>query len=399
MTLIESRRLSHQRTSRVPAASLFNSFWMGGFESACQINTVQRRIDMIAATQHDALAEQDYAMMRNLNIRTVRDGLRWHLIERTPGQYDFSSFVPMLRAAQRQGVQVIWNLCHYGWPDDLDFFSAAFVDRFTNFVKAVARLLAGESSAVQIVCPINEMSFLAWAIGHKGIIYPYALGRAHEAKQQIIRATIAAIEALWEVDPRTRIASIDPIIRVVCPVDRPDLEDCARGQHNAQYDAWDMLTGRSCPELGGREKYLDLMGINYYHSNQFEHPDVRLRWEDNPRDERFVPFHTMLQEVYDRYGRTMFVAETSHFGCGRALWLHEITEEILTAKFKGLPVEGLCLYPIIDRPDWENPDHWHNSGIIDLVRDSSGNLQRVPHNECIIALRHAQKLFAQHGWR
>ena len=39
----------------------------------------------------------------------------------------------MLEAARDEGVQVIWDLCHYGWPDDLDIFSPQFVERFARF--------------------------------------------------------------------------------------------------------------------------------------------------------------------------------------------------------------------------------------------------------------------------
>ena len=66
-------------------------------------------------------------MLAEHGIRTVRDGLRWHLIETAPGRYDWSSFLPMLRAARDTGTQVIWDLAHYGWPDDLDIWSPAFV--------------------------------------------------------------------------------------------------------------------------------------------------------------------------------------------------------------------------------------------------------------------------------
>src|SRR4051812_13527350 len=79
---------------------LFQSFWLGGFESACQINTRGQRIDMLAATQHDSRAREDYRLLANAGIRTCRDGIRWPLIETSPGHYDWSSFLPMLRAAE-----------------------------------------------------------------------------------------------------------------------------------------------------------------------------------------------------------------------------------------------------------------------------------------------------------
>ena len=61
--------------------------------------------------------------------------------------------------------------------------------------------------------------------------------------------------------------------------------------------------GRAQPELGGHPRYLDVVGVNFYHDNQWEHPSRRLRWEDNPRDERWVPFHRLLARAHARYGR------------------------------------------------------------------------------------------------
>src|SRR5579884_1188627 len=115
------QRLRHSGTHgrQMPGGtkpSLFQSFWLGGFESACQINTMGVRIDMLAATQHDVHAREDYQLVKSVGIRAVRDGVRWPCVELSPGNYDWSSFLPMVRAAEAEGVQVIWNLLHYGWP-------------------------------------------------------------------------------------------------------------------------------------------------------------------------------------------------------------------------------------------------------------------------------------------
>src|SRR4051812_30116542 len=93
---------------------LFPSFWMAGFEAAYHINSQGVRLDMLASTQHDVQAENDYALLRSQGIFAARDGVRWHLIDRA-GRYDFSSWEPMLKAALRQEIQVVWTLCHYGW--------------------------------------------------------------------------------------------------------------------------------------------------------------------------------------------------------------------------------------------------------------------------------------------
>ena len=389
---------SHNKSAGLDEGpKLFQSFWLGGFESACQINTRGVRIDMLAATQHDVMAQQDYAMVHAQGIRTVRDGVRWPCVETSPGHYDWSTFVPMLQAAHAQGVQVIWNLLHYGWPPDIDILSSRFVDRFAQYCAAAARMVKNETDRPPFYVPVNEISFLAWAVGWKGIIQPLALGKSAEIKRQLVQAAIAGMNALREVDRRARFVHVDPIIHVMPPRDRPDLAEQAAIQRHGQFEAWDMLCGRSAPELGGSMDYIDIVGVNYYHSNQFETPDLRLRWEDEPRDERFVPFHKLLDEIHQRYRRPLLVAETSHFGVGRGKWIREIAQEAYIARMQGIPLEGVCLYPIIDRPDWEDENVWHNSGLWDLKPAEDGRLERVVHQEYLSALHDSQRLLKQVG--
>jgi UDP-galactopyranose mutase len=394
VSFLESR--SDPRTERTPAASsrldrsgLFRSFWIAGFESAAHINGAGARIDMMSATQHDSQVDDDYGRLADFEIRTVRDGARWHLIE-SGGSFDFASLRPFVAAAQRHRVQVIWALCHYGWPDDLDVLSAGFVDSFARYCGAVARFIADHTDGIQFYTPVNEISFLSWAAGEKGYIHPYRADAGRAIKHQLVRASIAGIEAIWAVDPTARIMHTEPLIHVVTPRGRPELARAAADQRAAQFEAWDMLAGALEPGLGGHPRYLDIVGVNYYHANQWEHPDLRLRWEDTPRDPRWLPFSSLLAEVYYRYWRPVVVSETSHFGSGRGRWIREVAEEVARAREAGVGVEGLCVYPIIDRPDWENPDHWHNSGLWDLRRNRDGRLERILSREYAEQLRKAQ---------
>ena len=95
---------------------LFDSFFLGGFESSAHRQTLdQRQLDLIAATRHDEFVLEDYRMARRCNVRSIRDALRWHLIEAEPGRYDWSSFLPMIRASRYRrrpghlGSQPLWR--------------------------------------------------------------------------------------------------------------------------------------------------------------------------------------------------------------------------------------------------------------------------------------------------
>ena len=123
-------------------SALFRSFVLGGFECSTHRRRDGKRLDLIRSTRHDEFARTDYQLLQRHGIATSRDGFRWHLIEATPGAYDFSSAIPMLEAARVTRMQVIWDLWHYGWPDHLDIFSAAFVDHFAAFAREAAKYLS-----------------------------------------------------------------------------------------------------------------------------------------------------------------------------------------------------------------------------------------------------------------
>jgi beta-glucosidase/6-phospho-beta-glucosidase/beta-galactosidase len=382
-----------------PAPSVFRSFWQAGFESACHVNRAGVRLDMIALTQHEEQVDGDYARLAGLGIHTCREAVRWHLVERD-GRFDFSSLLPFLAAARQHDMQVLWNLCHYGWPDDVDLFDRSFPARFARYAAAVARTIAEHDPRVPFYVPVNEISFLAWAAGEEGYIFPYARNCGARVKSQLVAAAIAAIEAIREVDPRARFAHTEPLIHVLCPTDAPGLAAAAAAKCASQFEAWDALAGRALPGLGGVPENLDIVGVNFYHSNQWEHdegPDrreTRLRWEDSPRDPRWVPLSSLLLDVYERYRRPIFLSETSHFGCGRGAWIREIAAEVQQARALGVPVEGICVYPILDRPDWEDLDHWHHSGLWDLERGADGRLERRLDTEYASDLARARTVLA-----
>ena len=373
---------------------LFNSFISAGFESACHVNSQGKRLDMIRATQHDAQVETDYANLRKMGIRTARDGIRWPLVERA-GLFDFSSLAPMVDAAARHDIQVIWTLCHYGWPDNTEPFDPYFPSRFAAFCDAVARFIKSRSDAVPFYTPMNEISFLAGIAGQDGWISPYRRGQGPEMKYNLVKAAIAGMNAIWAVDPRARFVHVEPLINVLVPKDRPGEVYGAACAHESQFEASDMLSGRRFPELGGSMRHLDIMGVNFYADNQWEHWGDRLHWHEKPRDPRWKPLHKALLEVHARYGRPLMLGETSHIGVGRAEWMAEITTEILALRRHGVPFEGICLYPAIDRHDWENESHWHNSGLWDVVQEADGTMTRVLHEEYADAVRRAQTQFEQ----
>jgi beta-glucosidase/6-phospho-beta-glucosidase/beta-galactosidase len=351
----------------------FQSFWMGGYEGADFINGRGEALDNVRSSGHLDGLDDDYEAAAALGIRTVRESIGWRLAEPAPRRYDLERAARIARAARRHGIQVLWSLMHYGTPADIDLFDDALIDRFAAYAAAVADRLAPLHDAAPVYTPINEIGFLSWVVSSSADMWPYkppeggggSETSGYAVKCRLVRAALAAMAAMRSVDPRCRFLHVEPVVHVVAPRDRPDLDALAAEVCEYQWQAWDLLAGRLDPHVGGCAQALDLLGANHYASGQWEvHTERRLSWQ--PRDPRRRPLADLLDAVWQRYRRPLILSETSHEGEARVPWLHEMASEVQRARARGVPVQGVCLYPLIDRVDWHRTSQWHHSGLWDV---------------------------------
>jgi beta-glucosidase/6-phospho-beta-glucosidase/beta-galactosidase len=344
----------------------FASTFIGGFECSAQQLLDGRRLDLLAGTRHDDLAEADYRALAEHGVSCARDGFRWHLIEQAPGRYDWSSALPMLRAARRAGTQVIWDLCHYGWPDHIDIWSDDFVERFAAFAAAAARLVGSESDFPPFFCPVNEISFWSWAGGETGGFAPFVCGMGSDLKRQLVRAAMAAVAAIRSVSPRARFIHAEPGIHVAPSGSEADDTEAAEAYRQSQFEALDLMSGRQEPELGGRPDYVDIVGINYYPHNQWYHNGNTIPLGHHA----YRPLRALLAEAWRRYRKPLIISETGAEGTCKGSWLHYVCGEVRAARAQGVPVLAICLYPILDYPGWTNDRHC-STGLLSMA-DGTG---------------------------
>ncbi|RZJ21031.1 MAG: glycosyltransferase, partial [Haliea sp.] len=373
---------------------------MGGYEGADHVNSRGTPLHLNDWNGHWPQLAQDYRQLAGTGIRAVRESIGWRALTGPGGQADLDRLRIQAELAASHGLQVIWTIHHYGLPDGVDFFAPDFAERFADFCFKVSRTLTAVDDGPGFYQPVNEISFLTWAVTCSTLIHPYdgsAPERGYELKCRLVEAALRGCDAIWANDAGARMVHTDPVIHVVAAADAsPEAAAEVEAVRLRQYQAWDMLCGRLEPSLGGAPHYLDILGANYYHDNQWEHPSQqRLHWHLG--DARRCGLDDMLGEVWARYQRPLFLAETGHVGHGRANWLDDVAGAALRCLEAGVPLEGICVYPLLDRADWEEPARWHRSGLWDVrpqpgPADAAPAFSRVLHEPFFQRIQHWQAL-------
>jgi beta-glucosidase/6-phospho-beta-glucosidase/beta-galactosidase len=366
--------------------SVFKSFIMGGFECADHINRSGNRINLLKETAHDARVAEDYANLTAIGIKVVREGICWSAVETSPYTFDFTEVGNRIQAAEKEGIQIIWDLCHFGYPDGIYPTHPHFCRRFEALCGAFAGFHKLVAAQELLVVPINEISFLSWHSGDVRGTVPFAVNCGFDIKYHLCKAAISGIEVLKQADPDCRILLVEPLI-MIHPRPEDDAE-MVRGISDHQFQAMDIIAGRMCPELGGKEEYLDILGFNYYWNSQWEHGTGTLPWPDTEFKRTLLS--KMLQTAYLRYNRPVFLSETGHFGEGREQWIDEVTNECLKALDMGVNLLGMCIYPITDRPDWDDVSNYHDCGVWDL----DGHKNRIPHQPSLLTIARCAEAIA-----
>ena len=336
---------------------------MGGYECADHINRSGKRINLLKETEHDKRASEDFRLLASLGIKVAREGICWSDVETAPFVYDFSEVNNRLRAATENGIQVIWDLCHFGYPEGMIPTHPQFPERFMSLCRAFALWHKEATSEPLFVVPINEISFLSWHSGDVRGTVPFAINSGFDIKYHLCKAAIAGIEVLKQTDPTCKVLLVEPLVKIHPANDEISQEELEE-LNSHQFQAMDIIAGKQCPELGGSTDLYDFLGFNYYYNNQWDHLDQTLHW---PAVERpLTPLSELLKTAYHRYSCPIILTETGHFGSGRSQWIEEISIECRKAITEGVDLRGICIYPVIDRPDWDNLDNYHDCGIWDL---------------------------------
>ncbi|WP_323959767.1 family 1 glycosylhydrolase [Arthrobacter sp. JZ12] len=337
---------------------------IGGFESTF---LPAHNRDIFETTEHDLRWREDLALLSNCGIVRLRYPIRWHRIEETEGTYDWSSTDEVLHHLREKGFRPIVDLVHHtSYPS---WLSEGFADpRFGEAYLRYAEAFARRYPWIEEYTLFNEPFSTLFLCGHEGIWPPY-----HSGLQSFVNLIANVLPAVAEASRVYR--TLLPHARHVW-VDTCEFHtgSDAPGQFYAtmanqrrfmvldaflgrDYDD-DSQLGRDLEPMGGAALkgmtpgFVDVLGLDYYAHCQW---NFSIEGGSTPTRTP-VALADQIEQYWERYGLPCMISETNVRGhtSDRATWFKYVLEQCETAQARGVPLEGLCWFPVIDSTDWNS---------------------------------------------
>src|SRR3954466_13233131 len=129
---------------------------MTGFECTA---FPQIGMDELALTQHDRFWGSDLLLAARAGCTTIRYGIRWHVVNPTPREWDWTSVDGPMQLMRDLGIEPIVDLFHFGVPTWLDegVMTPIFPDFQAELPRRVARRHGGARRGRRAPLPVGAL--------------------------------------------------------------------------------------------------------------------------------------------------------------------------------------------------------------------------------------------------
>lgn len=337
-----------------------------GIECSYPVIAGGDRRDQMAECGHYDRWREDFGLVRELGLRTLRYGLPLHRIVGREGTRDWSFADDALAELRRLEIEPILDLMHFGLPDAWgDFQNPELPVLFADYCDEVAR----RYPHVRLYTPVNEIYVTARNSARDGL---WNERRRDDrsfvtAMKHAAAANILGTHAIARHRPDCLIVQSESAecLHAAMPVEPPEITLANKLRYLSldllyakQPDADILLflldNGMTREEFGwfmaGEPPGYQILGLDYYGRNELiVKPDgSRISGED------VYGWHQIVGEYWRRYGKLVFHTETNVFDADAAPeWLWKQWVNILAARQSGAPVLGFTWYSLTDQIDWD----------------------------------------------
>ncbi|MDP8937794.1 MAG: family 1 glycosylhydrolase [Actinomycetota bacterium] len=348
---------------------------------------------MAETTRHVERVEQDLDLVQSCGITRLRYPVRWHRIEKSPGEFDWAATDRVLGRIRDRGLVPILDLVHHtSYPKWLTegFGDARFPDAYLRYAEAVAR----RYEWIEEYTLFNEPFSTLFLSGHEAIWPPYRQGLESflTLVGNVLPAVAEASRLYAKLLPDARHVYVDSCEGHTSA--GPAGDELATLANDRRFFVADLFLGKDLDRdrpfvakvvdagfedlLSMPPGRIDVLGLDYY---------AHCQWEFTASDAGVVPspkpaaLRDQIVEYWDRYQLPCMLGETNirGFGSDQATWLKYTLEQCEQARDAGVTFDGYCWFPFIDSADWDSL-LYRCDGSIDPVGVYSldCNLDRVP---------------------
>ncbi|MDB6032366.1 MAG: glycosyl hydrolase family protein [Verrucomicrobiales bacterium] len=361
-----------------------------------------RTLDEYELTGHYERCEEDFRLMAELGVKTVRYGIPWHRIQPKPGKWDWSFPDRALEGLLELEIDPIVDLVHYGLPPWMSdaFLNPVFPERMAEYAGRVAERYKGR---IHCYTPLNEPRVTAWYSGKLGWWPPKKRGWRGfvTVMLAICRGIVRTVETLRAIDPEIVIVHVDATD--LYESSDPSLSGEVERRQNIVLLALDLISGRVDTDHPLREWILHqgaseqtlvwfqehavdlpLIGINLYplfSQKILARSSYGLRTRMPYASSEIID---RLADMYwERYQAPLFISETASLGSvkRRRAWLESSVEAVKRVRQKGVPLVGYTWWPLFALVTWAYRQGHHppayymkQMGLWDL----DAQLRRIP---------------------
>ncbi len=360
-----------------------------GIESSAPKITWQGRTirqDEFEKTRHYERWRDDFALVGELGIDTLRYGPPYHTTHCGPHRYDWEFADETFRVLKEQDVNVIADLCHFGLPD----WAGDFQNRdWPELFAAYAREFAKRYPWVRFFTPVNEI-FVAATFSAQFGWWNERLASDRSfvrALLNLCRANVLAMHAILEV--RKDAIFVQSECTQYFHVEGPDCERWASEFNERRFLSFDLTYGNPVTAAiydylldhgMSREEYRwfvehhvknrCVMGNDYYeHNENVVHADGSITSSGE-----VLGYYPITHQYVSRYNLPVMHTETNHPEPGAVRWLQKEWANVHRLKQDGVPILGFTWYSLQDQVDWdtalrENNGRVNSFGLCDLDRN------------------------------
>ena len=344
------------------------------------------RRDEMEECGHYKRWREDFDLVKDLGIETLRYGPSYYRAHRSPEQYDWDFADETFNRLKELQIIPIADLCHFGVPDWAGGFNnAEWPELFARYAGAFARRFPW----VRLYTPVNEIfvaaefsGLLGWwnerGTDDRGFV---------TALHNLCRANVLAMHEILKVTPNARFVqsesseyfhSDEPkaIAQAAFMNQRRFLSLDLTYGHPIDVEMFEYLLANGMTSEDyhwfrkNHVKDRCIMGNDYYITNEHR---VCADGTIQPSGEIFG-YYVITHQYYDRYRLPVMHTETNTKDANRApAWLKKEWANMHRLQQEGVPILGFTWYSLTDQIDWdtalrEKNDRVNDCGLYDLDR-------------------------------